>query len=171
MTIIKELNLIIDNSKISGEYWEKGIPAQMMTTEIELNKTMEKYGLFSKEDRKLICDEISNEVAWLLLSFATNMATYALRHLNQIIYNNGILALEIIFGILDQREILIILSLYYDISNRTNLSVSYDLIQNKDFECFIKKFLSRNQIDKSLESMGYILIKDENDNLTYCRKW
>ncbi len=171
MNIIKEIEITLDEAKNSGEYWEKNIPSSMMRMDIELNKIIENYVTLSKEEKKIVYNDISTDIAWSLLCFAMNMATYSLRFSEQRYFTNGLLALGMILSILDQREILLIMPLYYDVSKRNKLSFEKIIAQNDDFTDFVKKFLNRKEEDKTLECMGYILTKDENNNLIYKRTW
>ena len=171
MNILKELKVTLKKAKGSGEYWEKGVPSSMMKMDIELNRIIGEYILLSKEDKKSVCNGVSTDIAWLLLCFAINMATYSLRFSEQKYFSNGLTALSMVLGILDQREIILIMSLYYDVHKRNMLSFEKILNQSEGFATFVKNFLSRNENDKTLECMGYILTIDENNNPVYQRTW
>ncbi|ATW25275.1 hypothetical protein [Candidatus Formimonas warabiya] len=171
MNIVKEIEVILEETKISGEYWEKGIPSSIMRMDIELNRVIENYANLSKEDKKLVGNDISTDIAWSLLYFAINMATYSLRFSEQRYFTNGLFALGMILRVLDQREILLVMPLFYDVSKKNKLSFQKILDQNNDFADFVNKFLSRREEDKTLECMGYILTKDENNNPLYKRTW
>jgi hypothetical protein len=63
------------------------------------------------------------------------------------------------------------MSLFYDAHNRKNLSFA-DITRSEDkFKLFTEEFLSREESNKTLESMGYIFTKDENGNPIYKRTW
>lgn len=171
MNIIKELEATLKEAQNSGEYWEKGVPSSMMKMDIELNRIIGEYNLLSNEEKKSVCKGISTDIAWLLLCFATNMATYSLRFSEQKYFSNGLAALSIILGIIDQREIILIMPLYYDVFKRNKLSFESILNQEGEFSAFVRNFLSRNEDDKTLECMGYILTKDDNNNPIYQRTW
>lgn len=171
MNILKELEIIMKEAKESGEYCEKGVPSSMMKTDVELNRVIDDYILLSKEERKSVCKSVSIDIAWLLLCFAIKMATYSLRLSEQRYFSNGLTALGIVLGIMDQREILLIIPLYYDASKQKGLSFAKILNQNDEFSAFVRSFLSRNEDDKTLECMGYKLVLDENNNPIYQRTW
>lgn len=171
MNILKELEITLKEAKDSGEYCEKGVPASMMKMDIALNRIIGDYILLSKEEKKLVCNGISTNIAWLLLCFAINMATYSLRFSEQKYFSSGLTALGMVLGILDQREIILIMPLYYDVHKRKGLSFEEILKQNDEFATFVRNFLSRNEEDKTLECMGYILTTDENNNPIYQRTW
>ena len=171
MNILKELEIMMKEAKDSGEYWKKSVPSSMMKMDIELNRIIGDYILLSKEEKKSVCNGISTDIAWLLLCFAINMATYSLRFSEQKYFSNGLTALGMVLGILDQREIILIMPLYYDVHKRNRLSFEKILSQNDEFATFIRNFQSRNENDKTLECMGYILTIDENNNPIYQRTW
>lgn len=171
MNILKELEITLKEAKDSGEYWEKGAPSSMMKMDIELNRIIVEYNLLSNEEKKSVCKGISTDIAWLLLCFAINMATYSLRFSEQKYFSNGLTALGMVLGILDQREIILIMPLYYDVHKRERLSFERVLNHNDEFASFVKNFLNRNEEDKTLESMGYILTADENNNPIFQRTW
>ena len=110
-------------------------------------------------------------MAWLLLSFGIRMATYSLRLENQRYFTNGLLAISLTVEVLDKRELLIILPLYFDVQSKTNLSFDEILEKNNEFSFILKNFNNRDEKDKSLECMGYVLDFDENNNPIYQRTW
>lgn len=171
MHLLKEIETILVEAKNSGEYWEKGVPGSMMKMDIALNRIIGDYILLSKEEKKSVCNGVSTDIAWLLLSFAINMATYSLRFSEQKYFFSGLTALGMVLGILDQREIILILPLYYDVHKRNGLSFEKILNPNDEFATFVRNFLSRSEEDKTLECMGYILAIDENNNPIYQRTW
>ena len=171
MKILKELEITLKDAKDSGEYWGKGVSSSMMRMDIELNRIIGDYILLSKEEKKSVCNGITTDIAWLLLCFAINMANYSLRFSEQKYFSNGLTALGMVLDILDKREIILIMPLYYDVYKRNGLSFEKILNQNDEFATFVSNFLSRNEDDKSLECMGYILTKDENNNPIYQRTW
>ncbi|MDR2157095.1 MAG: hypothetical protein LBO81_04890 [Clostridiales Family XIII bacterium] len=171
MHIISELKLNLKKAKDNGEYWMKDIPGSMLKMDIELNRITAAYVSLSKEDKLSVCNGISIDIAWLLLCFAINMATYSLRSSNQQYFSNGLTALSMVLGVLDQREILLIMPLYYDVHKRRGLSFESVLNCNDAFSKLVRSFLNRDENDKILECMGYTLIIDENNNPTYQRNW
>lgn len=171
MNISKELDNILKEAKDSGEYWKKGVPNAMMKMDNEINIIIEKYIQLSEEEKKHIKKEISTDIAWLLLYFSINMATYSLRFSEQKYFSNGLIALGIVFGLLDQREIILVMPLYYDVHKQKSLSFEIVLAQQNEFSTFVLNFLSRNEEDKTLECMGYVITKDCNNNPIYQRTW
>lgn len=171
MQLLKKLEDILFEAKNSGEYWVKAVPNSMMKMDVELNSIIENYVSLSEEEKKLVCIGISTDIAWLLLCFAINMATYSLRLSVQKYFTNGLTALGMVLGILDPREIILIMPLYYDVYKRNGLSFDKVLNQNDEFSLFVNNYLNRNDEDKTLASMGYILTIDEDNNPTYQRTW
>lgn len=171
MNILKGLEITLNEAKDSGEYLEKGAPQSMMKMDIEINRIIEDYVLLSKEERKSVCKDISTDIAWMLLYFAVKMATYSLRFSEQKYFSNGLTAISLVFGMLDQRDILLVMPLYYDVHKRNGLSFKNMLTQNDELTTFVSNFLRRNEEDKTLECMGYILTKDDKNNPIYQRTW
>ena len=62
-------------------------------------------------------------------------------------------------------------SLYCDVQKKHGLSFDEILRQNNDFSSVLRDFINRNEKDKSLECMGYVLEVDENNNPIYRRTW
>jgi len=162
---------IIEKAKCNGEFLEKSIPFVMMEMDIELNKVINEILILTAEEKNTLSNEITVESAWTLLNFAMNMATYALRTSEQRYFTNGLIALELVLNILDKREILILMPLYYDLFKRHNMSFEVILNQNNKFSDFVKAFIDRDDENKTLECMGFILSKDKNENITYVRTW
>ena len=140
MSVIKKIENILEEAKASGQYWEKDVPIAMMKMDIELNKIIENYIILSKEEQKMVGNDISVEIAWLLLNFSTNMATYSLRLSEQRYFTNGLWALGMVLNILDQREVLIVMPLYYDVSKQNKWSFEKILKENNKFSNFVKNF-------------------------------
>lgn len=159
--------------KIMGnkEYFEKDIPIIMQSEDIEFNEIMEEYIMLSEEARASIQKKISVDNAWILLCFSENMATYSLRLKDQSYYTNGLAALSLIMNILDQREILIILPLYYDVYVKTGMQLTRALGTSEDLKDMVINFFNREDQHKSLKCMGYILEEHGNGDLCYKRKW
>lgn len=171
MNVLEEFKIILRNLENSNEYYKKGVPRTMSKVDVELNRIMSGCKLLSEEDIETLRKDISTDIGWLLLSFSENMATYSLRSSKQEFLTNGLLALCLIFDTIDWREIILIMSLFYDVHKRIGLSFK-EIIHSEDkFKIFVEEFLSREENNKTLESMGYILTKDESDNLIYQRTW
>ena len=144
-----------------------------MTSNInkELNRIIDNYSVLSIDDKIIINKNVSPDVAWLLYSFAIMMSTYSLRFSEQQKFTNGLQAMRMIFNVIDQRDILVIMPLYYDVTIRNKLSFKEILVENDDFASFVNKFIGREAEDKTLACMGYLLTTDENNDLIYKRTW
>lgn len=170
MNILKELKIVLRDEN-SNEYFKEGVPSTMSRVDVELNRILGEFNLLSKEEIESLRENISTDMAWLLLSFAENMATYSLRLSKQELFSRGLSALSLVLGILDKREIILIMSLYYDVHKRVGLSFERITYPKDKFNMFVEEFLKRDENDKSLNSMGYIYTKDENGNSIYQRTW
>jgi len=171
MSIFDELKLILRDLENDNEYYKKGIPSTMSKVDVELNRIMHECKLISEEEIETLRENISIDIGWLLLSFAENMATYSLRTSKQDFFTNGLFALSLIFDTIDWREIILIMALFYDVHKRTGLSFEEIARPEDKFKVFIEEFLDREEDNKSLEAMGYILTKDEDGNPIYQRTW
>ena len=171
MSVINDIEKILEDAKNDGDYWEKKVPVKMSKMNVELNEVVDSFSVLRGEDKTAVHDSISNHVAWSLLAFAENMATYSLRLNEQRFFTNGLSALGMVMGILDTREILLIMPLYYDVSIRCNLSFSAVLNQKDEFAAFVKAFLDRDEVNKTLKCMGYIFSEDDNNYPIYRRTW
>jgi len=171
MDVIGKLDIILQKINTDKEYFKPSIPETMKDIDIELNKFVKEYMLLSQDEREIIKLYISTDYAWVLLIFAENMATYALRLSEQELFSNGLTALSMVYGVLDAREIMVIMALYCDVHKKRGLI--FDRIVNDagDFSKFVEDFLKRDESDKSLESMGYVLTKNENNSPIYKRTW
>jgi hypothetical protein len=162
-SVLKELQ---NNINITSE-----IPAQLTDTDEKMNNIICSFINTSRAEQDQIRNHVKIDIAWLLLGYGMRMATYAMRLCNQKYFANGLIALSMTFGVLDSREILVLLSLYYDVHKNRYLSFDELSCFNEDFTLFLKKFLERDEKDKSIECMGYVLAKDKNKNLIYHRTW
>jgi hypothetical protein len=171
MNIVKEVERILEASKKEGDLGERTIPGAISKANAELSAAIGGFGALPKEARGELRKGISQETAWSLLAFAETMATYALRLSDQALFTNGLLALSMIFGVIDARELMLVMSLYHDVHRRKGLSVSSILDQNDEFAIFVRDFFARDEEGKSLKSMGYTLARDASNNLTYQRTW
>ena len=138
------------------------IPILMSETDEEINEVMDRI-LSSKKLGNL---RVSNEVAWLLMGFGFNMATYSLRKAEQRYFNNGLIAIGIASRIIDLRDCIRLLSLYWDVFKQKGLSFELVISQKSDFSKIIEKFLERKENDKSLVCMGFIL-SGKGENIQY----
>lgn len=168
MEILKELEVLLNFSNI---YYKKGVPSIMSVIDVEINTIMNNCKLISKDKVKILQQKITSDIGWLLLSFAENMASYSLRTSKQELFTNGLLALSLIFDTIDWREIILIMTLFYDVHKRIGLSFEGNTYFESRYNLFLEEFLNREESNKTIESMGYILMEDENANLTYQRIW
>ena len=114
----------------------------------------------------------SSEMADYLLEFGIRMATYSLRLSSQKYFINGLFALNMAYEkIYDHRDLLVILPLYIDVQKKNNFSFYEVLKQNDEFSSELNDFINRDEKDKSLECMGYILGIDKNNNPIYKKTW
>lgn len=167
MNIIFKLDDVLKKVLQIG-YWKLPIPSDV---DMEIINCIKNSKSLSNDDQLNIKNSINTDIARMLLYFSERMATLSLRTNDQDVFLIGLLALDMIGGREDIREILLIMPLYYDVSKRNKLSFDKVLSQNDDFASFVKDFLSRNEDEKTLESMGYILTKDGSDNPIYQRTW
>lgn len=171
MNNVKQLYDLLKIIENEDDYCEEYVPESIKETDIKLNKLIENYSILSIEEKNIVRNSLSIKNAWILLCFSINMATYALRLSKERYFINGLTALAMIIGILDIREIILVMPLFYDVSKKNNFSFTKILAQQDSFSDFVKLFLNRREEDKSLECMGYILTRDKNNNLFYKRTW
>jgi hypothetical protein len=170
MDIREKFIFVLEESR-RNQYGVKDIPVCLSKVDQEINEIIDNYTNIDDCARDTIRAVVTVEVAWLLLCFGVRMATYSLRLSNQRYFTNGLLAIGMAFGVLDGRELLVILPLYCDVEKKTKLSFDDLFKQNDDFSVILKNFINRDEKDKSLECMGYILKIDENNGPTYQRTW
>ena len=170
MDIIAELKYVLEASK-NNQNTDNSIPAQLSDIDEKINEILDYWTNVNQEERGQILKFITVDIAWFLFCFGIKMATYSLRLSNQRYFTNGLLAIGMTLGILDTRDIWVILPLFCDAQKKTGLSFDEILGQNSDFSSELKDFINRDEKDKTLECMGYILDVDENNNPTYKRTW
>ena len=163
--MINEIEVIIKNAKKSGEFYQRVIPEEMFIMDAKFTKLIEKLSEYNNEIKK----HITMDIAWFVLSYSWRMATYVLRSSRQKEFNDGLLGLEFIYDTIDKREIMIVLSLYSDLSKRKNLNFKEIINRKTDFSSFVLKFINRDEGKNSIQCMGVSLVKDERNNLTYKR--
>ena len=179
MCIVDKLNIAINavkkdinNEKIKSQYIQNYIPESLSKADIIFNEIIDDYLLLAKDEKDNIKNFITEEMANYLLGFGIRMATYSLRLSNKKYFINGLFALSIVVGILyDLRDLLVILPLYCDVQKKNNFSFNEILMQNDEFSLVLKEFIERDEKDKTIKCMGYILETDENNNQTYKRTW
>lgn len=167
MDIIKNLETVSIAVDHIG-YWNMEIPSQ---ADDEISKNIEYFRKIAKSEKDKIKNNVSEDIAWLLLSFSERMATLSLRTCDQNIFCNGMFALDIAYGKLDSREILIIMSLYFDVSVKNRLSFDEILKQKEPISETIQLFLNREEEDKKISAMGYIIENDKMNQPAYKRTW
>ena len=170
MDIINNINFILQKSQ-AEQYGVKNISIQLSETDEKINTIIDYCKNIKMEEKDKIRKLMTTEMAWLLLCFGIRMATYSLRLSNQDYFINGLIAISMTLGILDQRELLVVLSLYCDVQKKCKLSFDQILKRHDEFSFLLKSFNNREEKDKSIECMGYILALDENDNPTYQKTW
>jgi len=164
-------NAEINQEKATGQFVPQRVPNQISEADVLFYKVVDEYSRLSITDKKSVCKSVTTEMAWYLLGFGVNMATYSLRLSEQRYFTNGLFAIGMTLGILDRREILVVLPLYCDVQKKHGLSFGEILRQNSDFSSVLRDFINRNEKDKSLECMGYVLEVDESNNPIYRRTW
>ena len=167
MSIVAELEEIRKRLRDIG-YWTLTIPSD---EDYEIIKCLSDYQKLSKGQKLAFKNDITYDMAGLLIYFSERMATLSLRSKEQNIFESGLYALDVSSDKRDFREILMILSLYYDVSNRNKLSFDSFINQKEALTESLMTFINRNDKDKTLECMGYILTRDENNNPIYQRTW
>lgn len=95
------------------------------------------------------------------------MAIYSLRSAEEMYFINGLVALSMTYQILDGRELLRVLTLFYDVSNKHKFTFDKMLKHNGNFTEFLINFLKRPEEAKTIECMGFIITKDKNNNIIY----
>jgi len=169
MDIIENLKSCSEES-INEQYGVKTIPVELARIDIKINEMLDYWIGLSKDDKEIISLYISEDIAWLLMCFGIRMATYSLRLSNQRYFTNGLLAIGMTLGILDIRDIWVVLPLYCDAQKKTGLSFDEILDQDIKFASTLRNFIGRDEENKTLKCMGYV-IGYEYDNPTYMRTW
>jgi len=146
------------------------IPAQLSEADKIVNETIDYYRNTQQNERDKIHKLITEKIALFLLHFGIRMATYSLRLSSQRYFTNGLLAISLTLNTLDERDLLIVLPLYCDAQNKNSLSFDEVLKQDNKFSLVLKRFIDRDEEDKSLNCMGWTLGFDDNHNLTYLIK-
>lgn len=166
MDVCEKLESILERVKKVG-YWKVLIPSEL---DNDIREQIRNYRSAGSDERNLIKSDLSDGVVRLLLFFSERMATYALRIKSQKVFDDGLMALEIVLGKADFAEILMCFSLYNDVSQRHGLIFKLEE-GDRLFKEALSGFLSRVDEDKSIEAMGYAIVEDESKQLTYKRTW
>ncbi|NMC57346.1 MAG: hypothetical protein GYA50_09020 [Eubacteriaceae bacterium] len=167
MNILQDLDNVLFIAKENGEYLVKDIPDKPLNMDLEINNIIEKYQCLSWEEKHFINNNISINLAWNLLSYSYKMAIYSLRSAEEMYFINGLVALSMTYQILDGRELLRVLTLFYDVSNKHKFTFDKMLKHNGSFTEFLINFLKRPEEAKTIECMGFIITKDKNNNIIY----
>ena len=159
---MEKTNIGIDNLKEFLDEMKKNsnrniIPIEMNRFDRDINKAIESYLLLTKEAKNKTF--ISKEIGDLLVAFGENMATYSMRTGEQKYFTNGLIALGIAYKVVDWRDVLRILALYWDTHKKKKLSFQFAIDQgDDDFSTTIQQFKARSKSNKSLKCMGYELV-------------
>lgn len=167
MNTQKKLENILEDVREIG-YWKLPIPSK---TDASIREIIKLYRKANGVERNKAKSDLSDGVAKLLIFFSERMATYALRTGSQEVFDDGLMALEIVYGFVDLAEILVCFSLYYDVSQKHGLSFKTFEGTEVSIREALKGFLSRVEQDKSLEAMGYSILIDDSNQPTYKRNW
>ena len=174
MDIIEDLNYYWEESikaSIKEDYGVEIIPIQLSEVDIGVNEVMDSYRCIGKDEQDRLDEYIYEGFAWFLLRFGIRMATYSLRLSDQRYFTNGLCDIGMTQGVLDIRDILVILPLYCDAQKKTGLSFDEALSQNSKFTSTLRDFIGRDERNKTLSCMGYVCEIDENNIPTYQRTW
>lgn len=167
MNILQELDNVLIVAKENGEYFVNYVSIKPLNMDLEINNIIEKYQCLTQEEKLFINNNICISLAWNLLSYSYKMAIYALRLTEKRYFINGLAALNMIYKILDGRELLRVLTLFYDVSKKHKFTFDEILKNNNEFKEFLVNFLNRPEEAKTIECMGFIITKDGNNNLIY----
>ena len=170
MDINKDLTPVLEKLK-NTQYSVNEVPSKLSDIDKSISKIIDSCIKANQYEQKRINKSITIEAAWWLLCFGIRMATYALRFSSQEYFTHGLYAIGMTLGVLDEREILLVLPLYCDVQKKNELSFENILQHNNEFSLMLKNFMNRSKEDKSIECMGYVLRIDENNNPTYQRAW
>lgn len=167
MNAQKKLENILEDVRKTG-YWKLPVPSDI---DASIREIIRLYRQANNEEKNKIKSDLSEGVARLLLFFSERMATFTLRTGSQEVFDDGLMALEIAYDLVDLAEILICFSLYYDVSQKHGLSFKPFEGNEISSREALNGFLSRVEEDKSIEAMGYSIINDDSNQPTYKRNW
>ena len=140
-------------------------------TDNKLIGILNEYTMLSVSDRHIFKNQITDDLCGLLLYFSERLATHILRTSDYNLINVGLYALDTVYGIFDIREILPVVSLYYDLSKRNHLKFTHIISSEYALSACLHDFSMRKGNDKSFETMGYVLSDTEPGGLAYKRTW
>lgn len=167
MSIIAKLDEIL-KKVIEIGYWKLPIPSDV---DNDIAACIKSYQTLTSDMKTSFRKDVNNDLAKLLLYFSERMATLSLRTKDQGIFQIGLYALDAINGRIDIREMLVIISLYYDVHVKNKLTFD-EIIKNKESIVeIVQSFLNRSEEDKSLLAMGYVVETNESKEVTYKRTW
>jgi len=151
--ISQEFKLIFKDfrkrSKVVNEIELSFIPVEMDKYNKDINSLIEACLHLTESERKKI--NISEKIACMLVDFSFEMATYSLRYKEQSYFTHGLVAMGIaVDNVCDYRDVLVVLSLYWDVHKRANLSFQPALGMNDAFSKRLQYFIETNGSDFSL---------------------
>jgi len=170
--ILEQLNIIDIN--FEKKYSSMIIPSDV---DFKINELLVEYQKLSENDKYIFRENITENVYSLLQAFSYRMANLCLNEKEQNLFTNGLYALGIGIERFDFREILMTLTLFYEVTKLTKLSFNDFLESKEPFTATIKEFLTRNDLENILELMGYEILTNERKKLyfhynsTILRKW
>lgn len=149
-------------------YWKLPIPSDV---DYDIIDCIKSYQTLAKDMKTSFRNDVTNDIARLLLYFSERMATLSLRTKEQNIFEIGLFALDAINGKIDIREIQVILSLYHDAHIKNKLTFDEIIKQKESIAEMLQSFLNRKNEDKSINAMGYFIETNEANQVTYKRTW
>jgi len=170
VNIIEEINLILEKWE-DLQYSVRGIPSRPLKTDEKISEIVNCYTTMRRDEQKKINKNTTVDMAWLLYCFGIRMATYSLRLSDQKYFTDGLSAIAMGLGVLDTRDIWVILPLFCDAQKKNDLSFDEILERDDEFASELKDFLNRDDEYKTLKCMGYVLGIGENGLLEYQRTW
>jgi len=170
MDIINRLNHVLEEVK-KGQYGVANIPTKLTGLDMEIGEIVDYYTSSNDCVKEYVHKSITEDMSWQLMCYGIRMATFSLRCSCQKHFDNGLSAIGMTLGKLDLRELLIVLPLYCDVQKKNNLSFDKLLDKKDDLSYFLEEFINRDESNKTLECMGYVLEYDENNVPTYRRTW
>jgi len=92
------------------------IPTLMSKIDLYINKVIDNYLLLTHREK--VGTRISEDIAWLLVGFGFNMATYSLRLTEQAYFTHGLVALGMASKVLELSDIIKLVALYWDVAKK-----------------------------------------------------
>jgi hypothetical protein len=171
MNQIKDLLVFLGSKKTHG-YGPRPIPDAI---DQKVRELVTYLGDADPSTRNAIFSMMSEHHGLVLLAFAERMASLAVRTRNLQFIREGLEALAYGIRLVDDREVLMVLSLLYRSSIHLDLDAAGFFagtigLGGEMFDSFLLSFPRRNEEDRSIGAMGYIESRDQ-DGFRYRRTW